>query len=1551
MNRLLKAVWSLFIFSLLGSVAAASTIVVPTDQPTIQSAIDSALSGDTVLVGPGAWLVQLDFGGKGLVLVSQAGPTATVLQPISPDSQIIRISSGEPAGTEIDGFTFRGGSGNSQVVLGGSARVLIRNCVFERYDGADAVVRCDGAGVRLERNVLYDNNGLACIGIYSDTVLILNCTLDHNAAGVFVLDGVGQVRNSIITFSTQYGLRGDAVISDYNVVWNNTPNFDAGSASGANDLFADPGFVAPGSNDFTLRDTSICIDAGDPDSLYLDPDSSRNDIGALPLGTIVEVLPIPTAVNIAGLSLSRVVDAQPVISWRYYDSVGSYSGYELEIGSDNDWTIAEMWATGQVLQPDTTIICAGTPLLISTTYYLRLRLTNGAAWGDWRTLGFRTNTPPLPPQPLQPLNRDSVHIANVVLAVLNGSDGDADALTYDFFVYADSLLTEIVAVDSGVIETPGITSCSPIAGLAADSTYWWQARVSDRFEYSDWSDTGSFVAFQGPRTIRVPSEQPTIQAAVAAASSGDSILVADGIYSGDGNRVISFGTKNLVMLSENGPAATIIDCGDTLGGPYDGIRITGGQDSTTVVRGFTIRNAENAVVLEASPRLQQLILETNNRGVFTFGSLKSTMDSLIIRDNQTGISSEDYADLTLHNSFIVSNGSGIYLSEGDLALDSCRLDSNTIGIELLHASATLDRCRLAHNATGVRSNVGPVVGLAKFTDCVLDSNGVAVYGDSRLQSSTVRGGQVGIDLAFPDHANLDTVTVTGMTETALRHLLNPRSSLPVGSEAHTGTPGFLVRHCQITDNPGFAANIESAQDGDYNVLQLDSTVIANNGGGLNIGGALSMYGSLYIGNGGPLNCVVNDYVYNRRKIEACTFANNDSGAIRITADSAILEIHRTIVAYNAGVGIAYDSKDSSRPRLLCNNVFENAGGNYTGIIDSVAIADNLSMPPHFCDLSSQNFDLYDISPCAATNNACSTVIGARDIVCINVIPQITSPDTVTVFEDSMLVYRIVYVDTDGPDTSVQVTGIPSWLTLSADSLFGTPTESVPDTTFLIIVGDGYAADTQLVVVDVVPVNDPPVLDSIEIPTQVQLDTLTLYFSATDSESDSLTLSVEPLPTGAGVIDSGNGSAVLVWVVDTVSEGQVELAFIAADSSKADTVTVSVTVRSRRPVILGITVDGLDSNLRVVNHTPLISWTYFDSVFGYDQSEFEIAVGTDTDWASAETWNPAPVASAESSVVFNGAPLLDGSTYYLRLRAKNDTLYSMWHEDSLRMNRQPTPPGVTDSGEVTSYDNLQPTIFAGNSQDTDDDPLFYEFRLFADSLLDSLVDSISDVTEQPDSTGWAVGAVLEESHLYWWRARSTDGYEYSDWSLSAAFFVDITPQAPLPFAAVALPIDSGGILFEMLPTFQWERAVDPDLFDSVVYHMHLAQDSLFTISAFSDTVADTVFALTDSLQFDSRYWWRLEAIDLTGNATACTTVLSFYTWTLGDMDSSHTVSLTDLTRLVNYLFVTFEPIVPFFAADLNASCTVTLTDITILVNYLFQEGDMPLPGCAPPPNRE
>jgi subtilisin family serine protease len=100
-----------------------------------------------------------------------------------------------------------------------------------------------------------------------------------------------------------------------------------------------------------------------------------------------------------------------------------------------------------------------------------------------------------------------------------------------------------------------------------------------------------FVKLHVGGVIHVPAQYPTIQSAIIAAWNGDTISVADGTYTGFGNRDIEFYGKAITLKSENGPANCIIDCQGSNQDPHRAFTFTNPAEGLdTVVDGFTIKN-------------------------------------------------------------------------------------------------------------------------------------------------------------------------------------------------------------------------------------------------------------------------------------------------------------------------------------------------------------------------------------------------------------------------------------------------------------------------------------------------------------------------------------------------------------------------------------------------------------------------------------------------------------------------------------------------------------------------------------------------------------------------------------------------------------------------------------------------------------------------------------------------------------------------------------------------------------------------------------------------
>jgi len=214
----------------------------------------------------------------------------------------------------------------------------------------------------------------------------------------------------------------------------------------------------------------------------------------------------------------------------------------------------------------------------------------------------------------------------------------------------------------------------------------------------------------------------TIQKGVNSAVDGDTIIVADGTYTGEGNRDINLKGKAITLQSTNGAANCIIDCMHHGRGLYLGHN----EDSNTIVEGFTIVNG----------------VADNGGGIYCSSS--PTISHCVIRLNQAkhgaGLAIQNCGQPTIANCLIAENfctgfGGG--------------------GIDCHNASPTIINSTIADNSTrgeagaiACRGNSSPIV-----TNCILwaDSpNEISLTGEASASVTycDVQGG-------WPGEGNID----------------------------------------------------------------------------------------------------------------------------------------------------------------------------------------------------------------------------------------------------------------------------------------------------------------------------------------------------------------------------------------------------------------------------------------------------------------------------------------------------------------------------------------------------------------------------------------------------------------------------------------------------------------------------------------------------------------------------------------------------------------------------------------------------------------------------
>jgi hypothetical protein len=271
------------------------------------------------------------------------------------------------------------------------------------------------------------------------------------------------------------------------------------------------------------------------------------------------------------------------------------------------------------------------------------------------------------------------------------------------------------------------------------------------------------AAWASGAELLVPSQYPTIQAAIDVAVDGDTIIVAPGTYTGPSNRDIDLFGKAITVRSESGPENCIIDCQGSKATPHRGFRFCNDETLESIVEGFTIVNGYAPYEMIdgyyydvgggifcnwSSPTIRNCILRNNKAGYWGGGGIYCGYGSPIISN-------------TILENNEGHHGGGIFCRNSGMVVDKCVIKNNrgysgigvtvwwnsiaTIvdtvitgnrvetdggggGVSCWESRLVFDRCIITNNkaagAGGIYSNESDVT----FANCLIANHSVTYYG-------------------------------------------------------------------------------------------------------------------------------------------------------------------------------------------------------------------------------------------------------------------------------------------------------------------------------------------------------------------------------------------------------------------------------------------------------------------------------------------------------------------------------------------------------------------------------------------------------------------------------------------------------------------------------------------------------------------------------------------------------------------------------------------------------------------------------------------------------
>jgi parallel beta-helix repeat protein/predicted outer membrane repeat protein len=720
--------------------ALGSTLLVPSQYATIQAGIDAAVAGDTVLVADGTYTgagnKDLDFHGKAITVRSASADPATCIIDCEGSGRGFYFHNGETSASVVAGFTIR--NGNVTSGSAGGARGGAFSCSSST---SPRLTNCTISG-----NMASQGGAIDCF--YSNPTLT-DCAITANLAfsggAVYCSNSSPALTRCVVRANIATTHAGGALY----LTGQSSPTL-TNCTIGGNKAFDYAGAVYcylsnPKLTNCTINGNTAYFRGG---AVYCDSSTPELANCILWGDTPQEIY---------------MHSSTPLVT--YCDVQGGFAGTG-NVSLDPGFAFADDFH----LMPSSPCVDAGTN---TPTASLPAQdadgnprpldgNSDGQAVAD---MGAYEVNPIVPAIGLDPariefhLAEGQIDPATHTLSIRNAGAGTLSwALSWEAaWLQADRVQGESTA------EVDTVTLTADASGLS-HGAYLAIVTLSDPQASND-PRTVEVLLYMN-KTLYVPGEYATIQGAIDAAVPADEVLVADGVYTGAGNRNLDFHGKAITLRSASGdPATCIIDCE----GSGRGFYFHSAETAAAIVTALTIRNGS---VADSSPGAA-----CGGAVYCTCASSPTLVDCTIVGN-------------TASSATFSGGGGAVYCSGANPTLIGCTISGNTAsvnggGVYCRYSRPTLTRCAMSRNTVGSASMAVFTYGggvmceysRPRLTDC-------AISGNRALSKSSASGGGVGSVGSSP--------TLTNCT------IVGNRATSRGGALYCTGSP--TLANCTIAGN-------------------------------------------------------------------------------------------------------------------------------------------------------------------------------------------------------------------------------------------------------------------------------------------------------------------------------------------------------------------------------------------------------------------------------------------------------------------------------------------------------------------------------------------------------------------------------------------------------------------------------------------------------------------------------------------------------------------------------------------------------------------------------